>query len=140
MRQAILKTRIISERFIRSNIAEQLLDNACNAAHEVIDEQYSRIDNRHLVYLSSDITIQGKLVYYKYYKKKWYMCISPSRVQTTKSNQSKLSKIHSIPFKKSSIIAIEAIEYSSCNIDKACNNEMGHIKIDKDIIVKSDYR
>lgn len=59
------------------------MENSCEAMHEILDapNQHSRASKNSPPYLDSDLNIEGKMIFHKFHKRKWKMCVDSSRTK-----------------------------------------------------------
>ncbi|TRY49738.1 Uncharacterized protein CTYZ_00000530 [Cryptosporidium tyzzeri] len=132
MKDALLKTRVIhclsevlnqlqNEKFIRSNIAKQILENSCEAMHEILDtsNRFSGVKRNSPLYLDSDLNIEGKMIFHRFHKRKWKMYIDSSKTKIFRMRRTQTGGVipTNIQLRANQKIRIEAIDCLDCRID-----------------------
>ncbi|KAJ1606135.1 putative clathrin assembly protein AP19 small subunit [Cryptosporidium canis] len=116
-----INSMIMSEKFIRSNIAKQILENSCEAMHEILDTSclHSRSNRGSPIYLDSDLNLEGKMIFHRFHKRKWKMCVDSSKTRIFRMRRGPNGRVVStnIQLGPNHKIRIEAIDCLGCRIE-----------------------
>ncbi|KAH8741259.1 clathrin assembly protein [Cryptosporidium ryanae] len=146
MRDALLKTRIInclsvvldqfqSEKFIRSNVAKQILDNSCEAMHEVLDSLTENRDNQQNIF-DSEMSIQGKIMFHRYHRKKWKMCVDSSDTWVIRFRRLQgAGKPENIKLGENRKLLIEAVDMKNCDVLLGVRKDIDTYQVKKDLVL-----
>ncbi|KAJ1611008.1 putative clathrin assembly protein AP19 small subunit [Cryptosporidium canis] len=104
-----------------SNIAKQILENSCEAMHEILDTSclHSRSNRSSPVYLDSDLNLEGKMIFHRFHKRKWKMCVDSSKTRIFRMRRGPNGRVVStnIQLGPNHKIRIEAIDCLGCRIE-----------------------